>query len=367
MIKLADMMVDYSIALKKGERVLIQVSDDVAPEMIGLLIERIAKADGVPFVNITNARIARSLALHASEDQAKVMLSRDLPFMKEMQCYISIGGGKNSCEFADVPDKLSDITRTHYGKPLLEYRVNNTKWISMQWPTPASAQQANMSTEAFEDFYFDVCTFDYPKMSAAVKPLKEFMERTDHVRIVGPGDTNIEFSIKGIPVVPCVGNMNIPDGEVFTAPVRESTNGVIHYNTGTYCYGRPCDDVRLVFENGKVVEATGSDQKGIDDTFNTDEGARYVGEFALGINPLITKPFRNTLFDEKIAGSIHLTPGMAYEMADNGNRSKIHWDMVLIQNPEYGGGEIYFDGELIRKDGLFVPDSLKPLNPDNLL
>jgi aminopeptidase len=367
MIKLADIMIGYSVNVQPGERALISVTDDVPAEMVSLLIEGVAKAGGFPFVQISNARIGRALALHASEEQAKVLLGRDLPFMKEMQCYISMGGGSNSCEHSDVPDKLSDITRTHYGKPLLEYRVNNTKWVSMQWPTSAGAQQAGMSTEAYEDFYFDVCTLDYRKMNEAAKPLKELMERTDKVRIVGPLDTDIEFSIKGIPVVVCAGNLNIPDGEIFTAPVLDSVNGVIHYNTGTYCYGRPCDDIRLVFKDGKIIEATGSDQKGIDETFNSDEGARYVGEFALGINPLIKKAFRNTLFDEKIAGSFHFTPGMAYGMADNGNRSKIHWDIVAIQTEEHGGGEMYFDGKLVRKDGFFVAPELKALNPDSLL
>jgi aminopeptidase len=367
MEKLADIMVGYSANVQPGERVFMQFGGSVAEEMITLLIDRVVKAGGIPFVNLTNPRVDRALALSATEEQLKLLLARDLPFMKEMQCFISMGGGLNSCESSDVPDEISKLRATHYGTPLLEYRVNNTKWISMQWPTPSGAQQAGMSTEAFEDFYFDVCTLNYSKMNAASQALKQRMERTDKVRIVGPLDTDIEFSIKGIPVVVCAGNLNIPDGEIFTAPVKETVNGVIHYNAGSYCHGRPCDDVRLVFKNGKIIEATGSDQKGVDDTFNTDEGARYVGEFAIGVNPLITKPFRNTLFDEKIAGSIHLTPGMAYGMADNGNRSKIHWDLVLIQNEEYGGGEMYFDGELVRKNGLFVVDDLKCLNPENLL
>lgn len=367
MEKLADLMIGYSVEVQPGDRVQINISDDVSPEMVCLLIDRTVKAGGIPFVNVSNSRIARALAMHASEEQAKVLLSRDLPFTQQMQCYISIGGGKNNFEFADVPDDLQDITRTHYGKPLLEYRVNHTKWLSMQWPTPAGAQQASMSTEAFEDFYFNVCTLDYRKMRKVAQLLGDRMEKADHVRILGPLDTDLEFSIKGIPVMYCIGDRNLPDGEVLTAPVRETPNGVIHYNCGTQCQGRPCDDVRLEFKDGKVVKATGSDQKGVDETFASDEGARYIGEFSFGINPLISKPFRNTLFDEKIAGSIHVTPGMAYEAADNGNRSKIHWDIVLIQNPEYGGGEIYFDGELIRKDGRFVPDYLQPLNPENLL
>jgi aminopeptidase len=228
------------------------------------------------------------------------------------------------------------------------------------------AQLAGMSTEQFEDFYFDVCTLDYAKMSEAEKPLKDRMERTDRIRIVGPLDTNLEFSIKGIPAIQCDGDRNIPDGEVFTAPVRDSVNGVIHFNAGTIYQGKPFDNIRLVFKDGKIVEATGSDTKALNDILDTDDGSRYVGEFALGFNPHIKRAMRDILFDEKINGSIHLTPGRAYEEADNGNRSKIHWDMVLIQTEECGGGEIFFDDELIRKNGRFLPDYLQVLNPENL-
>ena len=211
-----------------------------------------------------------------------------------------------------------------------------------------------------------MCTLDYDKMAAAEQPLKERMERTDRVRIVGPNDTDLTFSIKGIPAIPCIGDRNIPDGECFTAPVKDSVNGVLHYNAGTIYNGKAFDDVRLVFKNGRIIEATGSDTKADNEIFDTDEGARYVGEFSLGFNPYIKRAMRDILFDEKICGSIHFTPGQAYDEADNGNRSKIHWDMVLIQTEEFGGGEIWFDDELIRRDGKFVPDYLQGLNPENL-
>jgi aminopeptidase len=229
------------------------------------------------------------------------------------------------------------------------------------------AQQAGMSTEAFEDFYFDVCTgVDYGKLREAQKPLQKRMEAADRVQLIGPGDTDISFSIKDIPVIPCYGERNIPDGECFTAPVRESVNGVIHFNTATTYQDKPFDDVRLTFKNGKIVDATGSDSAALNEILDSDEGARYIGEFSIGFNPYILQPMRDILFDEKIAGSIHFTPGQAYEIADNGNRSQIHWDMVLIQRADYGGGEIRFDGETIRKDGLFVVEDLKGLNPENL-
>jgi aminopeptidase len=305
--------------------------------------------------------------MNSTEEQSRVYGKRDLDFMKEMQAYIGVRGGFNINETSDVPDDKRKIYQSHWQKPVLDQRVSNSKWVVLRWPSPSMAQLAGMSTQQFEDFYFDVCTLDYAKMAEAEAPLKDRMERADRVRIVGPNDTDLEFSIKGISAIQCDGDRNIPDGEVFTAPVRDSINGVIRYNAGTIYQGKSLDDVRLVFKDGKVAEATSSDTKSLNEILDTDEGARYVGEFSLGFNPHITRVMRDILFDEKIAGSLHLTPGQAYEEADNGNRSKIHWDLVLIQTPEFGGGEIYFDDELIRKDGRFVPDYLQGLNPENLV
>lgn len=365
MNKLADVIVGYSTKVQPGDRALID-SYDAPPEMAALLVDRIAEAGGVPFAQTHSAQVLRKVYAHAREDQMQLLAARDLEFMKQIQVYIALRGGYNINETSDVPEERMRVVQQHWQKPVVDYRVEHTRWVVLRWPTPSMAQLAQMSTQAFEDFYFDVCTLDYAKMAEAEKPLRELMERTDHVRIVGPRDTDIEFSIKGVPAVQCDGDRNIPDGEVFTAPVRDSVKGVIHFNAGTICQGKSFDDIRLVFSEGKIVEATGSDTKALNAILDTDEGARYVGEFSLGFNPHITRAMRDILFDEKIRGSIHLTPGRAYEEADNGNRSAIHWDMVLIQTEEYGGGEIYFDGELIRKDGRFLPPELRGLNPENL-
>ena len=247
----------------------------------------------------------------------------------------------------------------------MEQRVKRTRWCVLRFPTPSMAQQAQMSTEAFEQFFFDVCTMDYSKMQRACEPLQELMERTDRVLIQGPG-TNLEFSIKDIGVIPCFGTHNIPDGECFTAPVRDSVNGEISFNTPTIEHGVTHDNVRLKLKDGKIIEATSSATDKLNEVLDSDEGARFIGEWSLGFNPWITQPMKDILFDEKIAGSFHFTPGQAYEEADNGNRSEVHWDMVCIQRPDFGGGQIFFDGELIRQDGIFVPESLHGLNPDNL-
>ncbi|MCE5199886.1 MAG: aminopeptidase [Armatimonadota bacterium] len=366
MRKLADLLVGYSTKVQPGERVLVDAYD-VPAEMVTILVNRIVEAGGLPFVDVYQARVRRSIVMNATEEQMRVLGKRDLEFMKEMQCYIALRGGYNITEMSDIPEDRMKIFQEYWQRPVLDYRVDHTKWVVLRWPTPSMAQLAGMSTEQFEDFYFDVCTLDYAKMAEAEKPLKERMNRTDRVRLVGPLDTNLEFSIKDISAVQCDGDRNIPDGEVFTAPVRDSINGVIHFNAGTIYHGKPFDDIRLVFKDGKVVEATGSDTKALNDILDTDEGSRYIGEFSLGFNPYIKTAMRDILFDEKINGSIHLTPGRAYEEADNGNKSKIHWDMVLIQTEEYGGGEIYFDDELIRKNGRFIPDYLQGLNEENLV
>ena len=227
------------------------------------------------------------------------------------------------------------------------------------------AQSAKMSLEAFEDYFYNVCNLDYGKMNDAMDSLKELMERTDKVRLTAK-DTDITFSIKDIPAVKCAGECNIPDGEVYTAPVRNSINGKITYNTPSEYNGFTFENVSLTFKDGKIVECTANDTERVTKIFDTDEGARYVGEFAIGVNPYVTKPMNNILFDEKIMGSIHFTPGECYDDAPNGNSSAIHWDLVLIQTPEYGGGEIYFDDVLIRKDGRFILPELLCLNPENL-
>jgi aminopeptidase len=286
--------------------------------------------------------------------------------MEGVQAYIGLRGARNINEMADVPAEKLGLYNTHFLRPVhFDQRVKHTKWCVLRMPGPSMAQQAGMSTEGFEDFYFDVCNIDYARLSKALKPLVDRMEQARQVQITGP-DTDLRFSIEGIPVVPCAGTMNIPDGEVFTCPVRDSVQGYVHFNTPTVYQGSSFDGIRLEFKDGQVVNATcsGGDVKKLNEILDSDEGARYIGEWSIGCNPRILNPMRDILFDEKIAGSFHLTPGNAYDEADNGNRSKVHWDLVQIQRPEYGGGTILFDGEPIRIDGRFIPEALQVLDPE---
>ncbi|MFC4769252.1 aminopeptidase [Effusibacillus consociatus] len=363
--KLADVLVNYSTRVQKGENVLIEAFGIDTP-LVKELVKAVHKAGGHPFVNLRDHSVIRQLLLEATEEQIKTWAEFDLFQMEKMQAYIGVRGGQNISELSDVPDEKTKMYSSLYSHVVhSSTRVKKTKWVVLRYPNPSMAQLANMSTEAFENFYFDVCTFDYAKMSKAMDPLKELMDNTDRVKIAGPG-TELHFSIKGIGSVKCDGEYNIPDGEVFTAPVRDSVNGVITYNTPTPYQGFTFENVRLEFKDGKIVNATANDTERINKIFDTDEGARYIGEFAIGFNPFIREPMKDILFDEKIAGSFHFTPGQCYDDAYNGNKSAIHWDMVMIQRPEYGGGEIWFDDKLIRKDGRFVLPELEALNPENL-
>lgn len=358
--ELAGQLVNYSTATKKGDRVLLDLFD--VPAEMGIALIRAVRAVGAePFVNLHNARISRELGMGATETQYTVIADHAMHQMQDMDCYIAIRGSHNVNELSDVPVERMRMLSNKM-RPVLDQRVNKTRWCVLRWPHSAMAQSAGMSTEAFEDFYFKVCLLDYASLMPSMKALAELMNQTDKVHITGPNDTDLRFSIKGIPAIPCGGAHNIPDGECFTAPVRDSIEGVVHYNAPTVYQGIAFDDVRLEFEKGRVVKATSSDTEALNRILDTDEGARYVGEFALGFNRYVREPMRDILFDEKIAGSFHFTPGQAYEIADNGNRSSVHWDLVCIQRPEYGGGEIRFDGQLIRKDGQFLVEELKPLN-----
>lgn len=363
---LAKNLVTYSCRVEKGEKVLIESLGEDSKNLVKALVKEVYAAGGHPFVTIKDQSVTRELLKGMDQIQAELMAKYELERMKDMDAYIAIRGSENASELSDIDSAKMKIYTDHFMKPVhLSERVNNTKWVVLRYPNNSMAQLANTSLESFEDFYYNVCNLDYSKMSRAMDSLTALLDRTDKVRIVGPG-TDLTFSIKDIPSVKCCGLRNIPDGEVYSAPVRDSINGVISYNTPSVYQGTTFENVCFRFENGKIVEATSNNTERLNEILNTDDGARHIGEFAIGVNPYILKPMKDTLFDEKIAGSIHFTPGQAYKLADNGNKSAIHWDLVLIQRPDFGGGEIWFDDVLIRKDGIFVIEELEVLNPENL-
>jgi aminopeptidase len=362
--KLSKLLVGYSCDVQKGESVLVSYEGTACKPLVRQIIKDIYAAGGLPHAEMRDASITREILLGCEAAQLGFMAECQLAQMKGMDAYIAIRGGLNSAELSDVPPDKMKISNKAL-RPVLDYRVNHTKWVVLRYPNDSMAQLAGASLEGFEDFYYEVCTLDYRKMAAAMDPLVRLMERTDRVRLKGPG-TDLSFSIKGIPAVKCCGERNIPDGEVYTAPVRDSASGVIAYNTVSEEQGFTFENIVFEIKDGRIVKARANNEERINKLLDTDEGARFFGEFAIGVNPYVLHPMKDTLFDEKIAGSFHLTPGAAYEDAFNGNKSAVHWDLVMIQRPECGGGEIWFDGALIRKDGLFTLPELAGLNPENL-
>lgn len=363
--KLAKTLVHFSTKVQPNDNVLIEaVNED--QQLVKALIREVYAAKAKPFVWLRKTPVERELAKGYSEEQLKLRAEADAKFMEQMNVYIGYSAVENDSEMRDIPTDNMELYSRLYSEPVHgSIRVPHTRWCVLRFPTPAMAQAASMSQEGFEDFFYDVCTMDYSRMERAMEPLKKLMEKTDRVRIVGPG-TDLSFSIQGMPAIKCAGEANIPDGEIYSAPIKDSVNGVLSYNTPSMMSGFTFENIRLTFKDGKIIEASANDSERINQIFDMDEGARYIGEFAIGVNPYITKPMKNTLFDEKIMGSFHFTPGAAYDDCFNGNRSALHWDLVCIQTEAYGGGEMYFDDVLIRKDGRFVLPELEGLNPENL-
>lgn len=364
--RLADTLVRYSCDLQPGERLLIEAID-VPAAMTRTLVRAAAGVGAHPVVLLKSQEVTRELLHAATPEMMTLMADGEERLMEQVDAYIGLRGASNVSELSDVPAERTRLYETAlWNRVHQKIRVPKTKWVVTRWPSASMAQLAQVSTQAFEDHYFKVCTLDYGALSRAMVPLQELMDATDRVRLVAP-ETDLTFSIRGIPSILCDGHRNIPDGEVFTAPVRDSANGVITYNAASIYQGVTHERVRFEFRDGKIVSASSSSPEALQHVLDSDDGARYVGEFAIGLNPHIRKPMKDILFDEKIAGSIHLTPGQAYEDADNGNRSQIHWDLVLMMDPGHGGGEIWFDDRLIRKDGRFVVSELEALNPENLI
>jgi aminopeptidase len=363
---LAKNIVNYSCALKKGDKILIECKGTDGIPLLNEIVKETYKVGAIPFTEIYDERTDREILLYATEEQINLMAEFHRARMGKMDAYVGLRCASNTDELADAPSEKTDMYARLYSQTVHhDIRVGNTRWVVLRYPNASMAQLAGTSRESFEEFYYNVCCLDYKKMSDAMGPLAELMDVTDKVRIKS-GSTDISFSIKNIPSEKCAGLRNIPDGEIYTAPVKNSVNGVISYNTPSIYHGFTFTDVVLTFKDGKIIKAEANDTERINKILDTDEGARYVGEFAMGVNPYIQKPMKDILFDEKISGSFHFTPGSCYKDADNGNNSAVHWDLVQIQTPEYGGGEIYFDDTLIRKDGRFVLPKLEGLNPENL-
>jgi len=363
---LADQLVSYSVDVQPGEKIYLEIKGVEALALGRELVRAATQRGAVPFWYYNDEDLARPFVRHAGEAQFEAWGAFHRGIMEQVDAYIAVRGSANPFDFGDVdPERMKWHDLAYWQQVHLGVRLKK-KWCVLRYPNPSMAVLAQQPTEAFADFYFKVCMLDYARLSLAMDPLKELLERTDRVELRGPG-TELTFSIRDIPAVKCDGRRNIPDGEIYTAPVRDSMEGVITYNAPSMNKGTLFRNIRFVINGGRIVEATcEGDATKLNRILDTDEGARCFGEFALGLNPHITAPLNDTLFDEKISGSFHLTPGNAYDKADNGNRSAVHWDLVNIQTPEWGGGEIVFDGVVVRRNGLFTLPELQGLNPEGL-
>lgn len=361
--KLAHTIVNYSINVQESEKVLIKYYSDEALDLVKELVKNVCINKGVANYRKIDSELEREILELSSPEIVPLLTNQAKYEVENYDSIIFIRYSENEFESVNVPTmKLGAVNKSK--RPYDEIRINNRKWTLLNYPSKLDAHKARMSYDDYKKFAFEVMNVDYKNMREKLEPLRLLMEKTDKVRMVGP-NTDITFSIKGLPAIPCCGTANIPDGEVYTAPVRESVNGVITYNTPSPYHGRVYNNISLTFENGKIIKAVcdnEKDNKELEKIFASDEGASYVGEFSFGVNPLILNPMGDILFDEKIKGSIHFTPGTCYDDCNNGNKSIIHWDLVWIQREEYGGGEVYFDDVLIRKNGEFVLDELKEIN-----
>lgn len=364
---IAKNIIDNSITLDKGENILIELYGINGKPLAETTMRYAASIGANVFFNIIDYDLIKVILNSANEDYMKSYAKFDLERMKKMNAYLAIKSPDNPDILKNVKPENMMLYNKLYTLPVhIEERAKNTKWCLINYPNEYMAKRSNMSLDEYTSLYYKVCTLDYNKLSSAMDNLISLMKKTDKVKIIGIG-TDIEFSIKDIKVEKYFGTYNLPDGEVATAPVKNSLNGYITYNTESVYNGIVFENIKLIFKDGKIIDCDCNNKEALENILNTDEGARYVGEFALGLNPYITHTMSDVLFDEKVYGSFHLTPGTSMEEFDNTNRSAIHWDLVCIQTPEYGGGEIYFDDILIRKDGKFVLPELQCLNKENLI
>lgn len=359
--KLANQLLTHSVNLQPGEKIMLQCIGLNAIGLLRALAQQVREMDAHPFLKIEDPETNRMMLESGDQEYWDTQTETDqLPLMKQMDAFIGIRASENIYENSSVSKAANKAYSEFFLNPVhFEERVNHTKWAVLRYPSAAFAMNAKMSTERFRQFYYDACLFDYNKLKDAMKPLEDRLRKTDIVHLKGEG-TDIKFSVKGQNWIPCFGERNIPDGELFSSPVLDSVNGQITYAPSVY-QGKPFEFVKLVVKNGVVTDFDSSNNDMLKEILDTDDGARRFGEFSFGLNPVIKNPMYDILFDEKITGSNHLTLGNDYEIAPNGNESAIHWDLVCI------GADVYFDGDLIRKGRVFVKEDLKDLNPDHLL
>jgi aminopeptidase len=365
--QLAHQFMVNAVRTQPGDNIWVEYRGPKARVLAAACAAKVDEIGGHPFLIDTGAGVINSTVTPLSAAGIAALGEHKLERMKTMQGYIRVDDDADQAKITLTAEQAALYKKAL--QPLNDYRVNHTRWLVTAAPTEEFAAACGMSLADFELFYCNVCLVDYGKMSKAVKPLESIMAEGKTVRIYSPAqETDLSFSIEGMPAIPCTGTLNIPDGECFTAPVKHSINGTIRFGPSSYD-GQKFAYIRLSFKAGHIDQAEAENPERtamLNQMLDTDPGARYTGEFSINFNPFIRHPTGSILFDEKIDGGIHMAMGNCYDEAPNGNKSSVHWDMVHIQRLDYGGGELYVDDRLIRKDGIFVVPELLALNPENL-
>lgn len=361
--KLADLLVNYSIAVKPGQKIAIQGST-VAEPLLREVYASVLKAGGYPMVLATLPGFEETFFRLASNDQLEHVPPPMRLITETYDGLIGLWASSNTRNLSNIPPEK--LARNHRAMGVISqtfmkrHSEGSLRWVGTLFPTNAAAQDAEMGLTEFEDLVYGACLPDladpigyWKRFSVWQQRLVDWMKGKKEVHILGP-DTDLRLSIAGRPFINCDGKANMPDGEVFTSPVEGSVEGKVRYTYPAIYRGREVVNVRLRLEKGRVVEAKADKgEEFLNATLDIDAGARVPGEFAIGTNKGVTRFMRNTLFDEKIAGTFHMALGASIPESGGTNLSAVHWDMVCDLRP---GGEIRVDGELLHKDGKFVID-----------
>jgi aminopeptidase len=356
--KLAKVLVNYSIHVKKGDWVRIEGAA-VAQELIRAAFIEILKVGGNPTMRVGLPRNGHDFYTHASPDQLRFIAPTASLETDRLDASLSIWAGWNSKELSGVDPKKMAIAQAArkelFGRYLRRIGSGSLKWCGTLFPNDSSAQDAEMSLSEYEVFVYRAGKLEqkdpvaaWQKVSRAQARYVRFLNTLKTIRIVGP-DTDLSFDVRGRKWINCDGHENFPDGEIFTGPVENSAEGWIRYTFPAVHGGREVENVRLTFKKGKVVEARADKgEQYLNAMLNSDSGARFVGELAFGTNYSIKRFTKNTLFDEKIGGTMHIAVGASLPESGGRNKSALHWDMVCDTRT---GFTVYGDGKPIMKDG----------------
>lgn len=347
--KAAKILVEWSTRVKKND--YVQIITDPAAEYLALEVYKMCLQKGAyPQLYVSLPGQTHIYYKYSSEEQLRKFPDIKMYEMRKTQAVIYIGAPLNTRELSDIEPKRISIRQKTLEK-LFKYRTEHTKWVIFYYPTDALAQEADMALTDFRNFVFNAVNIDWQKKQKEMVRLKKILEKKDKIRIISK-ETDLTFRVKGRKFIASIGRFNMPDGELFTAPLEKSANGKIYYDFPAIYQGREVSGVRLEFKNGKVIKATAEKNEPLlKQMLKTDKGASYIGEFGIGMNYHIKRFVKSILFDEKIGGTIHLALGVGYKDCGSKNKSAIHWDMI---NDLRRNGEIYADGRLIYKKGKFL-------------